>query len=209
MRIRWSILLFTIPVAAILLSAQDKPVRVLIGGSGSPQHTQDVLNNLTDFLREKGVAIKQMPSLSQSRDAMLTELANIGGESLIYVSVDIGIGQPRDKIVAQCFSRDGKKLWEEQSSSILLGTPGRLANGMKKNLEKHLGKVGLTLDTVLASEDTGKAAPAKKIGLNQTPQQVEAILGKPETIIDLGPKITYVYKSMKVIFTDGKVTDVQ
>ena len=50
---------------------------------------------------------------------------------------------------------------------------------------------------------------AKTIALGQTRLEVEAILGKPERIVDLGAKVTYVYKDMKVIFVDGKVSDVQ
>lgn len=34
-------------------------------------------------------------------------------------------------------------------------------------------------------------------------------MGKPETIVKLGAKMTYVYKTMKIIFQDGKVADVQ
>lgn len=125
---------------------QEKPTQVLIVGGGSPQYAQDVINNLTDFLREKGVAIKQAESLAQSRDAYLSQLKAMGGESLIYVSVDIGWGQARDKIVAQCFNAEGKQLWKEESSSIMLGTPGRLTKGMSKKLEKHLGQAGLPVE---------------------------------------------------------------
>src|SRR2546428_8319048 len=146
-QIRWLLLLFVvIVVAATALRAQDKPVRVLIGGPGSPQYSQDVINQLTDFLREKGVAIKHVENLQQSRDATLTQLRSLGGASLLYINVDIGVGQPRDKIVAQCFTSDGKRLWQEQSASVFIGTPGRLTNGMKKNLEKHLGKPGLPVE---------------------------------------------------------------
>ena len=53
------------------------------------------------------------------------------------------------------------------------------------------------------------AVQTKTIELGQTPVQVEAILGKPETVINLGSKVTYAYKTMKVIFVDGKVSDVQ
>ena len=42
-----------------------------------------------------------------------------------------------------------------------------------------------------------------------TIEQVVAILGKPLRIGDLGSKKTYFYQDMKVIFTDGKVTDIQ
>jgi len=53
------------------------------------------------------------------------------------------------------------------------------------------------------------AAPPAEISLGQTIDQVVALLGQPKTVVDLGNKKTYVYKDMKVIFTGGKVTDVQ
>jgi hypothetical protein len=42
-----------------------------------------------------------------------------------------------------------------------------------------------------------------------TIDQVVGILGQPQVVGDLGSKKTYFYGNMKVIFTDGKVTDVQ
>jgi hypothetical protein len=62
-----------------------------------------------------------------------------------------------------------------------------------------------------------QAAPADSgtstvnISLGMSIDDVVAALGKPERIADLGSKKTYFYTSanMKVIFTDGKVTDVQ
>jgi hypothetical protein len=53
------------------------------------------------------------------------------------------------------------------------------------------------------------AAPPATISLGQTIDQVVATLGQPLQIIDLGSKKTYKYKDLKVIFTNGKVTDVQ
>jgi hypothetical protein len=47
------------------------------------------------------------------------------------------------------------------------------------------------------------------IALGQTIAEVESINGKPDKIIDLGAKKIYVYKDMKITFTDGKVSDVQ
>ena|SRR5579883_79595 len=43
----------------------------------------------------------------------------------------------------------------------------------------------------------------------QTRETVESLLGRPEKVIDLGPKIVYVYKDLKLTFVDGKVSDVQ
>ena len=53
------------------------------------------------------------------------------------------------------------------------------------------------------------AAPPQTISLGQTTDQVVAILGQPQKIVDLGTKQTYYYKDLKVIFTGGKVSDVQ
>jgi len=60
-----------------------------------------------------------------------------------------------------------------------------------------------------AAAPAAPAAPPAEISLGQTIDQVTAILGQPKTVVDLGNKKTYVYKDMKVIFTGGKVTDVQ
>jgi hypothetical protein len=65
------------------------------------------------------------------------------------------------------------------------------------------------IDEVVAPESAIAAANTKTVELGQTPQQVEGSLGKPDTIVNLGAKMTYVYKTMKVIFQDGKVADVQ
>jgi len=57
------------------------------------------------------------------------------------------------------------------------------------------------------------AAPASSapptIELGETIDQVVAQMGNPSRIADLGQKKTYFYKDMKVIFVDGRVSDVQ
>jgi hypothetical protein len=62
--------------------------------------------------------------------------------------------------------------------------------------------------TGLLQTEAAASAPAS-ISLGQTQQQVEAALGKPDTVINLGAKVIWVYRSMRVIFQDGKVADVQ
>lgn len=54
-----------------------------------------------------------------------------------------------------------------------------------------------------------QAAARKTISLGQTMREVQSVLGTPDKIVNLGPKVTYVYKDIKVIFLDGKVADVQ
>jgi hypothetical protein len=38
---------------------------------------------------------------------------------------------------------------------------------------------------------------------------VKAIQGEPEKVVDLGSKKIYVYKDLKITFLDGKVSDIQ
>ena len=52
-------------------------------------------------------------------------------------------------------------------------------------------------------------AEPQTIEKGQTPEQVEAALGKPDKIVNLGAKQLYIYKDLKVTFVNGKVTDVQ
>jgi hypothetical protein len=65
-------------------------------------------------------------------------------------------------------------------------------------------------------EDVEIAAAARRIGeppptvaLGQSPDQVTAALGTPTRILDLGTKKIYAYRDLKIIFTNGKVSDVE
>jgi hypothetical protein len=52
-------------------------------------------------------------------------------------------------------------------------------------------------------------APPASIQLGQTIDEVVAVFGQPEKIVNLGSKQIYVYKDLKVTFVKGKVSDVQ
>jgi hypothetical protein len=65
-----------------------------------------------------------------------------------------------------------------------------------------------------ATQDSGdavSAAPAApaSVELGQSLNQVEGAMGAPQRVARLGPKVIYYYSGMKVIFIDGKVTDVE
>ena len=47
------------------------------------------------------------------------------------------------------------------------------------------------------------------IQMGMTTDQVTAAMGKPEKMVNLGPKQLYIYKDMKITFINGKVVDVQ
>ena len=73
--------------------------------------------------------------------------------------------------------------------------PAEMGAGEKKKAEQAQG--------------SDLAALLRLVTLGLTIDQVVAILGQPQVVGDLGSKKTYFYGNMKVIFTDGKVTDVQ
>jgi hypothetical protein len=114
---------------------------------------------------------------------------------------------------------------------------GSLANAQAGQVEDMIGQV-LSISTEEAQQDQGgqqqggdqgqqqggqaqggqqQAAPApeqpaaepQSIEKGMTPDQVEAALGKPDKKVNLGSKVIYVYKDLKVTFINGKVSDVQ
>jgi hypothetical protein len=102
---------------------------------------------------------------------------------------------------------------------------GSLANASVPDIEDTIAKV-FTIDTSTAEAQPAQPAaqpeqpaaaqqPAAQppapaqIQLGQTIDEVVAALGQPEKIVDLGTKKIYVYKDLKITFTNGKVSDVQ
>ncbi len=73
----------------------------------------------------------------------------------------------------------------------------------------NIDMIKKAINVVLIPEGEVAAASTKTVQLGQTPEEVKAILGAPDNIIKLGPKEMFVYKNIKVIFVDGKVSDVQ
>jgi hypothetical protein len=76
---------------------------------------------------------------------------------------------------------------------------------------------GSTVWAQSGSTDSASTAPAPApkpaepptVRLGQTGEEVQAILGTPDKVANLGSKVIFIYKDMKVTLTEGKVTDVQ
>ena len=64
-------------------------------------------------------------------------------------------------------------------------------------------------DVVSQMDATAGSKGPVTISFGQTIEEVVAILSQPEKVVDLGAKKIYVYKDMKITFTDGRVSDVQ
>ena len=57
------------------------------------------------------------------------------------------------------------------------------------------------------SADPPQPPPSIKVGM--TFDEVKGIKGQPDSIAEVGAKTIYAYKDMKIIFMNGKVSDVQ
>ncbi len=62
---------------------------------------------------------------------------------------------------------------------------------------------------VSAAADASAPAAPPTVQQGQSFAQVESILGAPQRVARLGAKVVYYYNGMKVIFLNGKVSDVQ
>ena len=65
------------------------------------------------------------------------------------------------------------------------------------------------IEAIFVPADKVAGTKTKTLELDQTIQEVEAILGKPATVVKLGARTIYNYPSMKIVFTDGRVSDVE
>jgi hypothetical protein len=66
-----------------------------------------------------------------------------------------------------------------------------------------------SIETVVADPLAVSAVQRKTVKLGMSPDEVKQSLGNPDKIVDLGAKQVFVYKDMKLIRIDGKVSDVQ
>jgi hypothetical protein len=74
------------------------------------------------------------------------------------------------------------------------------------NAERELSNVTQEADRDEQQAVT-QATPTLTLGL--TIDEVKGIQGEPQKIVDLGAKKIYVYKDLKITFSDGKVSDIQ
>ncbi|HWY26784.1 MAG TPA: hypothetical protein VNY97_02550 [Candidatus Angelobacter sp.] len=93
-------------------------------------------------------------------------------------------------------------------AEVLKVQPDEDAKSDDKGGDQQQGAAGGNANQQPPAEQA-PAAPPATVGIGQTVDEVVAILGQPDKIINLGPKQIYVYKDLKVTFVKGKVTDAQ
>ena len=149
------------------------------------------------------------------------------GEKVYVTKIDANL--KKDKVsfrIIECDSCNGVAQPSSYKADVFFEFPkGSLANPSVTEIEDTIAKV-FTIDNSAQGTEAQQApaqpeqpaaqqqAPAQapapaQIQLGQSIDDVVAALGQPEKIVDLGPKRIYVYKDLKITFTNGKVSDVQ
>lgn len=63
--------------------------------------------------------------------------------------------------------------------------------------------------TPAAAESPTESSAQDKVAKGDPPEKVQAALGSPTRIADLGKRLIYFYPTMKIFFVDGKVSEIQ
>ncbi len=75
--------------------------------------------------------------------------------------------------------------------------------------EQAVLKEAPPLETGGGNDSSNDSQQPPTVSLGMSTSQVQSLLGAPKRVVDLGPKKMFIYDDMKVIFMDGRVSDVQ
>ena len=127
-------------------------------------------------------------------------------QNQMQATIDRGLGDLQSK------QGQGGLPMPPQGSVGTVDSPYAQAAQPDTNVASELTAVSQEADraeqqVVSQSGDAGAEPPTLTLGLSI--EDVKAIQGEPQKIVDLGSKKIYVYKDLKITFTDGKVSDIQ
>jgi hypothetical protein len=144
-------------------------------------------------------------------DAILATFTNgsYGGhyQTAKRYSTTLAFKEPKGALTEMSVDDASKMIEAVLSVSSADQVRTRDAGTIARSCEPHCA-VSATTGAVIGGANTPQSAPPT-VALGQTPGQVTATMGAPTQIVDLGSKKIYKYPDMKIIFIDGKVSDVQ
>jgi hypothetical protein len=184
-----------------------------------------------------GVAIFKDGDLKQPSAGNRMFLGNVTrflqvGEKVYVQKVDVNLKTDKVQLtVVECDSCNGVNQasmfkgvvsFEFAKGSLATADPGQIedaigqvftvdngSNGQQQNQDQN-AQQGQQQDQPQAAPQQQAPPPEPaSIQMGMTVDQVEAALGPPDKKVTIGAKIIYVYKDLKVTFTNGKVSDAQ
>ena len=127
------------------------------------------------------------------------------------------ISKPKAQVVFQ-FPKEYLEKADAGTVENAIGEVFSIGNDTQAQSNQPQGQQGRDNSAGAAGTGAAEAASANRkqaqpephtIQLGHSTDEVQAALGKPEKIVNLGPKHLYVYQDLKVTFVNGKVSDVQ
>jgi len=184
-----------------------------------------------------GIAIFKDGDLKQPSAGNRMFLGNVTrflqvGEKVYVQKVDVNLKTDKVQLtVVECDSCNGVNQpslfkgvvsFEFAKGSLAAADPAQIedtigqvftvdnGNGSQQNQDQN-AQQGQQQDQQQQAAPQQQAPPPEpaSIQMGMTVDQVEAALGPPDKKVTIGAKIIYVYKDLKVTFTNGKVTDAQ
>jgi hypothetical protein len=186
-------------------------------------------------LSDGDVLLLQAPPAADATAANLAVLASKGGQeckisSMVTVqltdlqemqnhlreTIDLGLKDLQDKqgkggLPKAPPSAQAPPTQTEFAAIAPPASPQDAADLQQQNQQADQAEQDVNAEVAQDSGTPVSAAPAAlaSVGLGQSPDQVQAAMGAPARVANLGSKVIYYYNGMKVVFLNGKVTDVQ
>jgi hypothetical protein len=174
-----------------------------------------------DVLQMNGAPPSNSPSAdlivlsSRGQDCRKGSTVSVGLQDLqemqnqMRATIDRGMGELQTK------QGQGGLPMPPQGSAGTIDTPFAQEAQPDANVASELTSVSQEADRAeqqavsQAGDAAATATPTPTLTLGLSIDDVKAIQGEPQRIVDLGAKKIYMYKDLKITFTDGKVTDIQ
>jgi hypothetical protein len=221
---------------SVALSAQDKDWKKSLENELKKQYPARTTSGFRNDVKDPGItlAVRQAGVAATCETSLLMPTARVKNGIIVNAPSRTPAGQtvlaPGDQVYVRSISVSDNWIKFIVTTTEMFsagGLDGAAATGNRPTRSRtcnaavtyefdkdflsaaDFGTVKKAINSVLASADEVAAANQKTIELGQTFEEVEKTLGKPVTVAKLGARTIYSYKDMKVIFTNGKVTDVQ
>ena len=196
---------------------------------GGTVHASDVSHNATaQKIGKVFCGLHKCPSTPDAAsDENATKLFKVGDK--VYTN-KIDVNNAKDQVTLSIIACDSCNKTDpptyNKANVVFQFAKGTLAKASAGDVEDTIGQLLSISDDSQQAQDQSQPqgqqqgggqqqaaaqqqAEPQTIQMGMTADQVQAALGKPEKMVNLGPKQLFIYKDMKVTFINGRVADVQ
>jgi len=196
----------------------NNPLQANDGGMGCALTAGDVIGfegNMTPGVDYASVRVLA----SKGQDCATNSVVGVSLQDILEMqnhlreTIDRGLGQlqsnaGRNGIPVMPSQAMGSPVATSIASSMPQPDPNAAAE-LSQQAQQATQDEQAVLNEAPPLDTTSAAEPTPTVTLGMTPSQVQSVLGPPRRVVDLGQKRMYIYDDMKVIFMDGRVSDVQ